>query len=56
MSPSFSLRQINPLLTTGHITTVVKLYGSIRAAIYLGTSHGSLLNHINNNKLKVFNN
>jgi len=53
------LRKINHLLATGHITTIVnkennsvKLYDSIRAAARdLGTSHNSLLNYINTNKL-----
>jgi len=55
-SPS---RKINHLLATGHITTIVnkknnsiKLYDSIRAAARgLNTSHNSLLNYINTNKL-----
>jgi len=59
VAPSSPLRKINHLLATGHITTVVnkknnsvKLYGSIRAAARdLGTSHNSLLNYINTNKL-----
>jgi len=54
-----SLRKINHLLATGHITTVVnkknntvKLYDSIRAAARdLRTSHNSILNYINTNKL-----
>jgi hypothetical protein len=53
------LRKINHLFATGYITTVVnkknnsvKLYNSIRAAAKdLGTSHNSLLNYINTNKL-----
>jgi hypothetical protein len=59
IAPYSSLRKINHLLATGHITTVVnkeknsvKLYNSIRAAARdLGTSHNSLLNYINTNKL-----
>jgi len=59
MALSSPLRKINHLLATGHITTVVnrdnnsvKLYDSIRAAARdLGTSHNSLLNYINTNKL-----
>jgi len=53
------LRKINLLLTTGYNTTVVnikinsrKLYGSIGgAARDLETSHSTLLNYINTNKL-----
>ncbi len=59
VAPLSSLRKINHLLATGHSTTVVnmkdnsvKLYGSIRAAARdLGTSHNSILNYINTNKL-----
>lgn len=59
IAPLSSLRKINPLLATGHITTVVnkekdsvKLYGSIRAAARdIGTSHNTLLNCIKTNKL-----
>jgi hypothetical protein len=57
-SPS-TLRNMNHLLATGHVTKVlnkktscVKLYGSIRAAARdLNTSHNSLLNYINTDKL-----
>jgi len=57
--PSSPLRKINYLLAIGHIRTVVnkknnsvKLCGSIRVAVRdLGTSHNSMLNYINTNKL-----
>jgi group I intron endonuclease len=58
IAPSSSLRRINHLLATGHITTVVnkkdnsvKVYNSIRAASRdIGINHVTILNYINTNK------
>jgi hypothetical protein len=62
MAPSSSLSKINVLLGLGYTTTTivnkekiyVKLYHSIYAAVRdIGTSHNSLLNYINTNKLFI---
>jgi group I intron endonuclease len=58
IAPSSSLRRINHLLATGHITTVinkkdnsVKVYDSIHAASRaIGVNHVTIRNYINTNK------
>jgi hypothetical protein len=59
IAPTSTLRKVNQLLATGHITIIVnvknnstKTYDSIRAAARdMDTNHVTLLNYINKDKL-----